>query len=132
MYKECLNYDVLMRVYGQLDTGKLHQTKATIIKKKQSDYKAAYPLSLKNGEKKETQSAIDARYSEAYNNSLVKKVEGGISRLSEPTAKKSCKRKGADCKPYEGLFKATLNLSNYLTTWEIQDLRENVLSGDKI
>ncbi|KAH8658920.1 hypothetical protein BGZ61DRAFT_465711 [Ilyonectria robusta] len=147
IYKECLNYDVLMRVYGQLGTGKSHQTKATIIKEKQSDYKAACPLNPKNGEEKETQSVIDARYGEAYNNSLVKKVEGGISRPSEaptpgpitsntdaqakPTAKKSRKRKGADCKLYEGLFKATLNLSDCPTTWEIQDLRENVLGGDE-
>ncbi|KAH6986726.1 hypothetical protein EDB80DRAFT_731905, partial [Ilyonectria destructans] len=148
MHEECLNYDVLMRVYGQLGTGKPHQTKGTIVKERQSDDKAACSLSPKNGEEKETRSVIDVRYGEAYNNSRVKKVEGGISQPSEaptpsptpsntdaqakPTAKKSRKRKGADSKPYEGLFKATLNLSDGPTTWEIQDLRENVSGGEEI
>ncbi|KAH7112689.1 hypothetical protein EDB81DRAFT_873605 [Dactylonectria macrodidyma] len=144
MHEECLNYDVLMRVYGQLRTSKPHQTKGTIAKERRRDDKTACAFSRKNGEEEETQSVIDG---EAYNNNrLVKKVEGGISRPSKapalgptpsntdaqtrPTAKKSRKRKGADSKPYEGLFKATLNLSEGPTTWEIQDLRENVSGGE--
>lgn len=147
MHEECLNYDVLMREYGQLGTGKPHQTKGTIVKERQRDDKAACPFSPKNGEEKETQPVIDVRYGEAYTHSPVKKAEGGISRpLEAPTpnptpsntdaqakltVKKSRKRKGAASKPYEGLFKATLNLSDGPTTWEIQDLRENVSGGEK-
>jgi hypothetical protein len=51
--------------------------------------------------------------------------------LAKGSAKKGRKKKTGDYKPYAGLFKANLKMQEGPTVWEICDLRENVMGGEK-
>lgn len=106
------------------------------------------PLSPTEPGDKETQPTIDVRAAEPQDNVHVKRADDGTPQPTEtPTpappvsapnsaakpasARKSRKKKGAEYKPYEGLFTATIKMNEGPTVWEIEDHRENIIGGEK-
>lgn len=128
MHHECLNHDVLLRVYEQLGTDRPHLREQPSVKEEKADERPTRPLSPTEPGDKETQPTIDVRAAEPQDNVHVKRAEEGTPRPTEtPTpapppsapdsvakttsAKKGRKRKSADYKPYQGLFTATLKMN---------------------
>lgn len=61
---------------------------------------------------------------------------GPPNSASQKSAKSGSARKGRgkkaiEGKPYEGLFEATLKMSEGPMAWEITDLRPNIVGGDR-
>ncbi|KAH7133559.1 hypothetical protein EDB81DRAFT_105443 [Dactylonectria macrodidyma] len=147
MHHECLSHDVLTRVYDRLGADKPHLKEEPMVKEEKNDEEATRPLSPTDAEEKETQPTIDVRSGGAQDNVHVRKAVAESPRTtatptpgptpSNPStearasAKKNRKKKSMDYKPYEGLFEATLKMSDGPTVWEIQDLRQNVTGGEK-
>lgn len=147
MHHECLSHDVLTRVYDRLGADKPHLKEEPMVKEEKTDEEAARPLSPTDAQEKETQPTIDVRSGGAQDNVHVRKPNPESPRTtSTPTpgptpsnpstegrasAKKNRKKKSIDYKPYQGLFEATLKMSDGPTVWEIEDLRDNVKGGEK-
>lgn len=132
MHHECLNHDVLLRVYDELGTDKAHIKDQQAVKEESGECTAS-PLSPTGTGEKETQPTIDVRSDGFQRSGLVRGADGETLRLGAPNLSVTQKgrKKGMDHNPYEGLFQATLKMSDGPIVWEIEDLRENVCGGDK-
>ncbi|KAG7413236.1 Chromatin remodeling protein SHL [Fusarium oxysporum f. sp. raphani] len=151
LHEECMTHKILMQVHERLSLDKANVSQW--LAGKEQKPKATHPLSPLSTEEKETRRIINVR-SDKTNDGLhckkaahetdreVGSVVGGrtpfgaiATALANQSAKKGHKKarkKPAGLKPYEGFFKATLKMKDGRpTAWEIRDLRESVIGGDK-
>ena len=104
------------------------------------------PTEPVNGETKTVKSTIDVQGGETTNSLPVRelsdlkktdtpppnsKLSGTPIESTKQISKRGRKKAGEEAKPYEGLFEATLKMSDGPTVWEVRDLRENVKGGEK-
>ncbi|EXK77692.1 hypothetical protein FOQG_17606 [Fusarium oxysporum f. sp. raphani 54005] len=150
LHEECITHKVLIQVHERLGLDKANVSER--LAGKEQEPEATHPLSPANTEEKETQPMIDARSGETNDDLRFKKAareshretgtlvcgrtpfEAIATAPANQSAKKGNKKgskKTAGFKPYEGLFEATLKIKDGLTAWEIRDVRENVIGGDK-
>ncbi|CZR49711.1 uncharacterized protein FPRO_14811 [Fusarium proliferatum ET1] len=151
LHEECVSHKILMQVYERLGLDKPNMSQYLAGKKQ--ELTATHPLSPPNPEEKETRPTIDVGFNKTYDGLRCKKAAhetdcevgslvggrtlfGGVATaLAKQPAKKGDRkaRKMAAClKPYEGLFKATLEMKDGRPTgWKILDLRESVIGGVK-
>ncbi|KAL9561842.1 hypothetical protein ACKAV7_014104 [Fusarium commune] len=138
---------ISLEFYERLGTDKPHRTEAAILNKEKA--KATRPLSPTDAEEKETQPTINVRYGETQYNVHVKEVvretpletknltprptpsRSITAAPAKGSAKQGRKKKTGDYKPYAGLFEANLKMQEGPTAWEIRDLCENVIGGEK-
>ncbi|EXK77361.1 hypothetical protein FOQG_17920 [Fusarium oxysporum f. sp. raphani 54005] len=149
LHEECIAHKILIQVHERLGIDKANVSER--LAGKEQEPEVTHPLSPANTEEKETQPMIDVRSGETNDDLCFKKAAlesqretGTLVRGRTPfeaiatapanqSAKKGNKKgskKTAGFKPYEGLFEATL-MKDGLTAWEIRDVRENVIGGDK-
>ncbi|EXL89995.1 hypothetical protein FOIG_16727 [Fusarium odoratissimum NRRL 54006] len=149
LHEECITHKILIQVHERLGIDKANVSEQ--LAGKEQEPEPTHPLSPANTEEKETQPMIDVRSGETNDGLRFKKaareshretgtlVRGRTSFEAIATApanqsakkgNKKGRKKTAGFKPYEGLFEATL-MKDGLTAWEIRDVRENVIGGDK-
>ncbi|PHH87753.1 hypothetical protein CDD83_8452 [Cordyceps sp. RAO-2017] len=155
LHYECLLHDALTRVYDRLGTDKPHRSggdlagsssaKVEMDDKPAAALRSTTPTDIKG---EETQSTIGVRDGENGDSVPAKQIDGITPKTTESpipgtpapvadklpkssTAKRGRMRKGAESKPYEGLFEATIKLDDGPTVWRVTDLRANVSGGDR-
>jgi hypothetical protein len=148
LHEECIAHKILIQVHERLGIDKANVSER--LAGKEQEPEVTHPLSPANTEEKETQPMIDVRPGETDDGLLFKKAAreshreigtlvhertpfGAIATAPANRSAKKGNKKGskiAGFKPYEGLFEATL-MKDGLTAWEIRDVRESVIGGDK-
>ncbi|KAK2469079.1 hypothetical protein H9L39_19347 [Fusarium oxysporum f. sp. albedinis] len=150
LHEECITHKILIQVHERRGIDKANVSERLAGKKQEPE--AIHPLSPANTEEKETQPMIDVRSGETNDGLRFKKAAreshseigtlvhgrtpfGAIATApaNQPAKKgnKKGSKKTAGFKPYEGLFEATLKMKDGPTAWEIRDVRESVIGGDK-
>ncbi|KAI1338502.1 hypothetical protein F5Y15DRAFT_385996 [Xylariaceae sp. FL0016] len=141
LHDDCLVHDTLLKIHARLGTDKPYKPKP--VKDEEED-SAKRPLSpSESGAAPTAEQSIDVK---AEDQPKVKITNNKTSVKAEtvkmvPTAANSDKRRGrprksepndpGTAKPYEGLFEAVIRNDLSPPLIEIQDLRENVLGGEK-
>ncbi|KAF7552190.1 hypothetical protein G7046_g7491 [Stylonectria norvegica] len=139
MHSECLEHDVLLKVFNRLGTDKRHVLEPAGKGDKKEDGMTR-PLSPTEAKEQETQPTIDVRLSAAQGSDKESSHQAetatpkGQMKVPESTiksasAKKGRKKKDVEYKPYVGLFEASLKMTDGPTAWEITDLRKKLPVG---
>ncbi|KAK2600236.1 hypothetical protein QQS21_005032 [Conoideocrella luteorostrata] len=152
LHYECLLHDVLMQVYERLGTDKPHKSekKEQLPVKMETDRVSLGRPLTPSDNKELTPSAIDVKgpTENGTHTPLMKNKEavpkattqtptpGPTNSIVQRSAKSASTKKGrgkkaVEEKPYEGLFEASLRMSDGPMVWEITDLRPNVEGGDR-
>lgn len=150
LHLECLRHDVLVQVYESLGTDKPHKSEKTEELPVKVETEATRPLTPnKNNGEESPPSAADGGGPRENGNGLLppREVQATtqattqtptpgptnppISRIPKTASGKKGRPRKVDEKPYEGLFKAELRMSDGPMMWEITDLRPDIEGGER-
>ncbi|KAI0021029.1 hypothetical protein F4780DRAFT_309423 [Xylariomycetidae sp. FL0641] len=147
LHEDCLIHEVLMKTYKRLGTDKAHQPAPAKGKIEREDAKR--PLSpSESGAAQAAKPSIDVKSDEPETLKLADveaapspiKAEdtsnGSIGAVSEAPKRRGRPRKSdahsaSATKPYRGLFEAVVHNEGSSPVFELRDLRENMLGGEK-
>lgn len=140
MHVACVEHDILLKVFNELGTDTPHIAQESSGKPSRAEERTTRPLSPTDLGENQTQATIDVRSSGAQDQQTPRAAKDNTPARQTPAAsaskstasKKGRKKKGTEAKPYEGLFEATLSMSEGPTYCEIRDLRDNVSGGEKV
>lgn len=129
MHDDCLQHDVLMRVYkrlGKTEPQTMEGMKAPAVEPKKEDGDTKDGLVSPPATDTEKAEGGDDKSSSVQDGKLPLFVASG------PSPWQPMSTKGAGKEPYRGLFEASLRLDDGPTTWRIRDLRSDVKGGEKM
>ncbi|GAO15947.1 hypothetical protein UVI_02039680 [Ustilaginoidea virens] len=156
LHYECLLHDVLTQVYERLGTDIPHKSESLAespVKVETDTLPIRRPLTpSENNQEERAQSAIAVKGPSQNGGDHTPRTRsnegtpkaatqtptpGPPNSLSAKTPKSASTKKGrgkktVEDKPYEGLFEASLRMSDGPMVWEITDLRPNIEVGDRV